>query len=335
MIQPLTLRKINRETLPFYRQLGTRKVPLFVDCLGAEWEFQLQAGVSCRSGLLQIEADWGGAHIFLRVDESWISQIVGNLMKVSYPAQLPEPVRQVVLEAAFASAAGALEESTRKRFSVVSATVTGLPSLELTGFQLMLDDGNRATTAELWIDELGLGFLANAMRTVEISPRSLSDLAQLPLPVHFCVGWTSLALDTLKSLKKNDVILLDECWLSDEDNIALRVGNGSGIRGKLHGTFITLTQGLEAIMSEEEQQDIEDEALLDDIGIRVSFDLGERSLTLAELRLLGPGYVFELGRDLRRAVTIRANGKAIGEGELVDVEGQTGVSVLTIASKSE
>ncbi len=335
MTQPLTLRKVNRETLPFYRQLGSRKAPLFVDCLGSEWKVQLQAGISSRSGLLQVEADWGGARIFLRVDESWVSQIVGNLMQVAYPAQLPEQVREVVLEAAFASAASALEEATRKRFSIVSATVAELPSLELTGFQLILDDSNRATSAELWVDALGLGFLANAMRAVEASPLNMSDLAQLPLPIHFCVGWTSLALDALTSLKKNDVILLDECWLGAEDNIAVRVGNGSGIRGKLNGTSITLTQGLEATMNDEEQQDMEDESLLDDIGIRVNFDLGERSLTLAELRLLAPGYVFELGRDLRRSVTIRANGKAIGEGELVDIEGQTGVSVLSISSKSE
>ncbi len=335
MNKPLTLRKVNRETLPFYRQLGSRKAPLFVDCLGAEWEIQLQAGVSSRSGLLQIEADWGGARIFLRVDESFVSQIVGILMQVSYPAQLPEHLRQVVLEAAFASAASALEEATRKRFSIVSATVTELPSLELTGFQLMLDDSNRATSAELWVDPLGLGFLANAMRAVETSPLSMNDLAQLPLPVQFCVGWTNLSLDALTNLKKNDVILLDECWLGDEDDIAVRIGNSGGIRGSLNGTSITLTQGLEAIMNDEEQEDMEDEKLLDDINIRVSFDLGERSLTLAELRLLGPGYVFELGRDLRRSVTIRANGKAIGEGELVDVEGQTGVSVLTISSKSE
>lgn len=88
-------------------------------------------------------------------------------------------------------------------------------------------------------------------------------------------------------------------------------------------------------MRDEELHDLEDEALVDDIRIRVSFDLGERSLTLAELKLLGPGYVFELGRDLRRSVSIRANGKVIGEGELVDIEGQTGVSVLSISIKSD
>ena len=333
-MQALTLRKVARETLSFYRQLGSRKVPLFVDCLGAEWEFLLQAGVSSRAGLLQVEADWGGARIFLRASESWVSQIVANVLQLPYPAELPDPVRLVVLEAAFASAASVLEETTRKRFSVLSATVAELPPLELTGFEWMLDDGTHATNGELWVDVLGLGFLANAMRSVEPSPMDMDYLAQLTLPVYFNVGCTNLSLEALEEVRKHDVILLDECWIGTEDDIAVRIGNGTGIRGKLNGTSITLTQGLEAIMNDEEQEEMEDETLLNDIGIRVSFDLGERSLTLSELRMLGPGYVFELGRDLRRAVTIRANGKAIGEGELVDIEGQTGVSVLSISSKS-
>lgn len=331
----LTLRKIARETLTFYRQLGSRTMPLLVDCLGAEWEFQLRTGCSSRPGLLQVEADWGGAKIFLRADESWVSQVVANVLQLSYPAELTDPVRQVVLEAAFATAAGVLEDATRKRFSVLSAIVAELPSLELTGFQLMLDDGKYATKGELWVDAFGLGFLANAMRDAEASPMEIRNFDQLPMPVRFSVGWTNLSLEALEELKKHDVILLDECWLVDKDDIAVRIGNCRGIRGKLSGTSITLTQGLKAIMNDEEQEEMDDENLLDDMSIRVSFDLGERTLTLADLRLLGPGYVFELGRDLRRAVTIRANGKAIGEGELVDIEGQTGVSVLSISSKSK
>jgi type III secretion protein Q len=46
--------------------------------------------------------------------------------------------------------------------------------------------------------------------------------------------------------------------------------------------------------------------------------------------VLGPGHVFDLGRELRRAVIIRANGKVIGEGELVDIDGQVGVAVLSL-----
>ena len=69
---------------------------------------------------------------------------------------------------------------------------------------------------------------------------------------------------------------------------------------------------------------------IEQIPVRLYFDLGERVMTLGELKTLGPGYVIELGRELRRSVAIRVNGKKIGEGELVDIDGSIGVSVLAI-----
>jgi type III secretion protein Q len=45
--------------------------------------------------------------------------------------------------------------------------------------------------------------------------------------------------------------------------------------------------------------------------------------------------VFELGRPVRSAVNIRANGKLIGEGELVDVDGQMAVSILNLSLAAE
>ena len=41
-----------------------------------------------------------------------------------------------------------------------------------------------------------------------------------------------------------------------------------------------------------------------------------------------PGYVFKLHQPLDRHVAVRANGKTIGRGELVDVDGRVGVRLL-------
>ena len=83
-------------------------------------------------------------------------------------------------------------------------------------------------------------------------------------------------------------------------------------------------------MDELDEQEVDDSAGFGDLPVRLHFDLGERQLTLSELMVIGPGHVFDLGRELKRAVIIRANGKVIGEGELVDVDGQIGVSVLSL-----
>ncbi len=64
------------------------------------------------------------------------------------------------------------------------------------------------------------------------------------------------------------------------------------------------------------------------IPVRLSFDLGERQLTLADLRKLQPGETFDLQRPLTDGpVMIRANGALIGTGDLVEVDGRVGVVI--------
>ncbi|GAB1387144.1 hypothetical protein MASR1M59_22920 [Melaminivora sp.] len=68
-------------------------------------------------------------------------------------------------------------------------------------------------------------------------------------------------------------------------------------------------------------------ASLADLPVRLSFDLGELTLTLAQLQALQPGQALALGRPLAGAVQVRANGVLIGAGELVQIDGQLGVSL--------
>ncbi|MNR35751.1 Yop protein translocation protein Q [compost metagenome] len=75
-------------------------------------------------------------------------------------------------------------------------------------------------------------------------------------------------------------------------------------------------------------------ASFDAIPVRLSFDLGEISLTLAELRALQPGQAIRLGHPIASAVRIRANGALIGEGELVEIDGQLGISVRQLFAAS-
>lgn len=72
---------------------------------------------------------------------------------------------------------------------------------------------------------------------------------------------------------------------------------------------------------------------LNDVTISLSFDLGQRRLSLAELQVLQPGEIFALARPFDDGpVHIRANGALIGFGELVDVDGQLGVQVVRLGS---
>lgn len=69
---------------------------------------------------------------------------------------------------------------------------------------------------------------------------------------------------------------------------------------------------------------------LGDLPVRLTFDLGERHLTLRELAEMGAGHVFDLGLPPRGSVNLRVNGLRVGEGEIVEIDGRLGVAVTRI-----
>jgi type III secretion protein Q len=71
------------------------------------------------------------------------------------------------------------------------------------------------------------------------------------------------------------------------------------------------------------------EALARQLPVEVSFELGRSELRVGELSALQPGYLFPLAAPLEGAnVTIRANGQAVGQGEVVAVGDTLGVRLL-------
>ena len=65
------------------------------------------------------------------------------------------------------------------------------------------------------------------------------------------------------------------------------------------------------------------------LPVRVSFEVGALDLRVGELAELQPGYVFALPAHLEGAnVVLRANGEAVGQGELVAVGDTLGVRLI-------
>ncbi len=71
------------------------------------------------------------------------------------------------------------------------------------------------------------------------------------------------------------------------------------------------------------------DALARQLPVDVAFEIGRSELRVGELSALQPGYVFPLAGPLEGAnVTIRANGQAVGQGEVVAVGDTLGVRLL-------
>lgn len=89
-----------------------------------------------------------------------------------------------------------------------------------------------------------------------------------------------------------------------------------------------------AIPSEKEQMgdDLDAAGLkapLGDLPVHVIFEVGEKQIPLKELRTVQAGFTFELSNPVERPVTIRANGRVVGTGELIQVGERVGVRVIS------
>lgn len=330
----LSLRKLSREAARHFRQIAFIREPITFTGFDTPWSLRLMPMSSPRSKMSDFDADWGGAHLRLRFDHEWLIQVSRKILGIDDLNYLPEPLRPLFTEAAFAEVTQLLEQGTRKRFSL-NQSKASVPLNELTGYICEVEADGYSTQAEIWLDALGLGFLASALRETAPDPASLETWGNLTFPVFFLAGWADISLESLQALKRRDVLILDESWLGpDLQNICISVAERFAAGGLISGHCITVLESLGEIMDDLDELSASEEVAYGDLPIRMSFSLGEKIISLSELMVLGPGHVFDMGRELRRAVLIRANGKVIGEGELVEIEGQVGVSVLSLSPPS-
>lgn len=293
------------------------------------WRVVVSPQVEFRPGMESMAADWGGATVLLRTDRSTIATVGAHVLGADIEPFLDGELRALVIESAFSQLVDLLETRTRKRFKLLDE----LPPDEddRSWFEFRMDDGRQTVLVNVGFDAYGLGFFAEAVRRLPVDPGEIHHWGALPVPVRFMVGVTDLPIKIFEELKRRDVIILDESWVGPgTDSIAINFGRRYAAAAVIGGRTITLTERLEEIMDEDEEEYLDEAEGLGKLSVRLSFDLGKRSIPLADLMQLGPGHVFDLGRDVRKAVTIRANGSPIGEGEIVDVDGQIGVVVLRL-----
>lgn len=73
-------------------------------------------------------------------------------------------------------------------------------------------------------------------------------------------------------------------------------------------------------------------ALLADIPVRLSVEVGSTALKLSELMDLAEGGVVELDRQSHEMLDIMANGTLIARGEVVTVNGRFGIRVVEVVA---
>jgi type III secretion protein Q len=310
--------------------------------LGQDWTCRMRHVATVREREIRIAVDWGGAKAILLADLHWLESATQVLLLETDVSALPAQLRLALLETAFAELADQIEAASRKSFRVASLQLVS----DQSGAEIDLQTGEgiawkaecdgREFEGELLLDASGVMFASNVARSREHDVRERLRLQPLPITIQFVVGTTTLPLSAFSSIQVRDVIILDECCLQQQETLTVMVAKNTVFRARLSGTQIVVTEGLANIMDESyDETEFATHEIVSDLPIKLTFDLGQRVLPLGELQLVAPGYVFDLGRDLRQGVIIRANGMRVGEGELIDIEGRTGVAVLSITGQLE
>lgn len=144
-------------------------------------------------------------------------------------------------------------------------------------------------------------------------PRPLPDW---PLDVPVIVGRCHLAREDLARLAVRDVVTIDR-------DLALAVGDGR----------IPLTAppgAVEARVTTGYNPAPMTQPIADAAQVELTVSLGTTRLSLRALGELAVGAVVPLGRPLAGPYEVHAAGRLIGRGELVDVDGELGVRIVSL-----
>lgn len=255
------------------------------------------------------------------------------------PGHMPrDHIVLLLLEHRFAGAIEALER--RLNLPIVFRDLSFKNNLD--GEQLAMLDAK----CELWGEEYGIELslptdLALSLgRLLDASVGRRKNGLDVPIAVASRIAVTELALGAFMSIRLGDVILADATAGANKAFIV--VGERLMATGRWQDSAVTLLErprkipsGYGGVWSMSDMGNFRGEAEavdaeLDDIQIRVVFELGRKELSLGELRSLAPGYVFDLGRDQRAAVDIYAGTQRVGLGEIIQINDTLGVRVTRL-----
>jgi type III secretion protein Q len=187
--------------------------------------------------------------------------------------------------------------------------------------------------AQLATSSQGLLWMATLIGRLPPAQNAI-DAVNLPVKLFVEIGMTWLELDEISRLQVRDTILFDWCFLEEDNQLWIGFDHW-GLRALRKGRDLLVTEklterGWTVHPSEAPELPAAPLGDLEYLPLRVVFDLGEISMTLGEIQTLQVGQPITLARPLSSAVHIRVNGALIGTGDLVEIEGELGVTVASL-----
>ena len=190
---------------------------------------------------------------------------------------------------------------------------------------------------ELGVQDTKLPFVlhTNDLHILSLLPKK----AELPERILFTyitdIGHTSLNRKELAKIEIGDVVFLDEDLIENKQAL-LRINNVPSWHVDITDSQIQLLDPIDLSTYQETKMNYqENENNYDHLPFKVSFEINERTFSLKELKELQQGYTLELPQGNMQHIQIKANGRHIGEGELVKVNEHSGIRITKLYSADE
>ncbi|CAK0770763.1 type III secretion protein Q [Gammaproteobacteria bacterium] len=325
MPSPLSLPRLEASRLALFNRAISRDGMFSLSLEQTRWRlrFPIQADAGAWLG---VTARIGAESLWLGFSPTWVHRLLGAWLDDSPEPSLAPEMRPLFLEMALADWLDARESTLGERIEITGTTPP--PATPPAGVSLPLDwepEAGGIPAPGLLVCSPALALrLADWLERLSPAP-PLTWCGMIPFDLGLRLGDTRLTLAELRDIASGDLIRIEHAQDQRGESALLALHDWRWpVRLKPDSTV----EILEFPMNPTPSPATSAPASLDDLPVTLVFEVGEKTLTLSELQRLRPGYCFALDRPLDQAVTLRANGKAVGQGELVELDGRLGVRVL-------
>ena len=263
---------------------------------------------------------------------SWpLEKRVRKLISGGDITRVPADLRSELVETALKPLLEPLRKKTKAKIKVINflthkPTEVGDMSI---GFNLV-DSHNNQTKIIMVMHEKLAPVIEKMMR--HWPSRGGHQWEQHVTALWLEVGSTDLTIQELARIDLGDVLMMDRSEDIQNHKLCLRNGSGNIYKAKLSTHQLILESGMVTMSDETQTEKLNS---IDDIPVRLSFDLGEIILPFSAVKGLTEGSVVDLNQPISQAVTIRSSNKIVGFGELVDIDGKKGIRISNLFSNGK
>jgi type III secretion protein Q len=285
----------------------------------------------------RIEITVDGAPGTLIVSHSLIKALVGALDPDEGVDHLDPRHLALVLELALGEALSSLEKGLGSRLAIGSVGLSGNSASDAVSlaFRLVVD-GIGSFSGDLLLPPLYATHLA---RFLDRCAGGVVPEIELPVPVSVRVAAVTCSVGEIATLLPGDVVMADHHCDAVRTAVAVLAEHmAAPVELTMAGARLTappvrvqgsiwewsMESGGGRSQADPEKPD------LDDIPVKLVFELGRLELSLAEVRQLAPGALIPVPRLLEESVDISANGRRIGRGTLVRIGNSLGVRITRL-----